>query len=470
MPTRKKLNESKEENISEVDVMMTDIETEVLDATDTPTSDNVNQNDHEENYTDTPADSLENVADSSDDDNYTDTPDDSDNVSDLESSDNYTDLPPEESKEDNDIQSDLISNINVEDFENAEDVDVDYDDDDFEDEDDDYNQSTEMKQIVIPTNIPTTLRTVTNTSRKAVVSVASENMVPNMYTLKEQQKWSELHGFKARHRVVKAMVIKCVRAGERVAAVCQIDGYKEFPITVPYEFMDAPPNLSVEKTSKTRQEQFINRLLGAKINIVIEQLKDGVGIGNRTLANYFQRRKYFYRGYKKHIDSKKRVIGQNSIINDAQVIGVYENFIKVEFFGATAKIPVKELTNEMVSHGKELYYIGDKIQIKIKEIKYLNDEGRHVRVKASAKDLMKDDALIALDKAELNESVLAVVKKVSYLNGNIFVCTNSGYNAVITSVAADARARIKIGSIVRFRLTKKQNQYGVGVISELIHP
>lgn len=452
MPARKKSDTPKEVNqpVSEVNVETIDIETEVLDVSDTPKSEDTIQNDYEENYTDSPADSYEDVAESKD------------NIV-------YTDSPIEEDGNADDTQSETDVDINVETFENAEDVEVNYEDveDDLDDEND---YRSDIEEDVIPASIPTTLRQPQNSNKpnRKVTATASEDMLPTEYTTGEKQKWSELHGFKARRHVVKATVIKCIRTGERTAALCKIEGYEEFSIVVPYEFLDVPFNLSADKVNKSRQENFINRLIGAKINIVIEQLKNGTGIGNRTLANYYKRRLYFYRGFKKNIDAKRQVIGADSIINDAQVISVYTHSIKVEFFGAAVKIPISEVTHSMITHCGEKYHVGEKVRLRIKEIQYLNDEARNVNIVASIKDLEEDSTLIALNDAKINETCLAVVKNITYRHGNVLVHTMTGYNAVATAVAKRVQQGLAIGSEVKFRLIGKQNKYGIGVITDLI--
>lgn len=137
--------------------------------------------------------------------------------------------------------------------------------------------------------------------------------LPNFYSKKEQQKWADLHGFRAKRTPLYAMIIKSISASTATAAVVQIAGYEEFKIIVPFAYMD----IKIAKKNPTVAEQklLIENRIGAKIPIVITELDyesgNGTGVGNCAIANALLRRRYFYRGVRDNLAQKTRKVIQD---------------------------------------------------------------------------------------------------------------------------------------------------------------
>ncbi len=344
------------------------------------------------------------------------------------------------------------------------------DDENYEDEDDFAEaEGSEKNAYDIPDSVPTIAKILKG---KKAAKVIEERMdSDDIFTRTEKIKWDELHRCKNSVRIMKARVVKTVSDGNTVAAYCIIDGFEEFPMLVPYEYLDISYRLR-EVNIKDEKIRVVNFLIGAKINIAIERLfpSSRQGIANRALANFILRRKFYYRGfYKKDQSNKKTIVTAGSIIKDAQIIGVYNRAIRVEAFGALIRIPVEELTHEIITNCHQKFHIGEQIAIKIIDIQYVNDDNCNLKISASVKALLPNKCAIALDNARPGEYSLATVVKFTY-DENLIICrSSSGYNCIARTVRTYIK-RLRPGSIVKTKFLRKNHKgdYGIVDIVDLI--
>lgn len=294
--------------------------------------------------------------------------------------------------------------------------------------------------------------------------------LPNFYSKKEQQKWADLHGFRAKRTPLYAMIIKSISASTATAAVVQIAGYEEFKIIVPFAYMD----IKIAKKNPTVAEQklLIENRIGAKIPIVITELDyesgNGTGVGNCAIANALLRRRYFYRGVRDNLAQKTRkVIQAGSRVDNVYITRIISTGILVNLLGVNdVLIPKRELSHLYISHPKNHFSVGQCINVKILGVELAHDEAYNVKVAASVKALTENNTEIALSEATINELCLATVTTVGYETGSIFVATKTGYNARVTTVVGNQS--VKVGSLVKFRLYKKEGANGSGVITDVI--
>lgn len=299
-----------------------------------------------------------------------------------------------------------------------------------------------------------------------VASRIANERLQDKYDDNDMFKWAELFQRKAHNVICSATVIKCMKTdGGNVAALCHIEGFEMFNILVPFNMLEA--DLDIVEGNMDTKIRFVNRLIGSNISIVIEQLKEGTGIGNQKKANYFLRRKFFYRGFKSSQNSTKKIIGKGTIVNDAKIFFVRESAIFVYIFGARVRIPVRELSHNLISDCRAEYTVGSTIRCLIKDIQFLHDEAMNVKISASVKALTNDDTLVALENASMNEVCLATVTQLTYRKGTVLLHTATGYNAIATHIKPYAR-NIRPGSTVKFQLNKKDGRYGVGQIIQVI--
>lgn len=318
-------------------------------------------------------------------------------------------------------------------------------------------------------NIPESIPTFAHMSRnKKVAKVVNERMTVDYdYTPSEVVKWDELRRIKNSKRIKKALVVKTVTDGKIVAAYCLLKGFEQFPMLVPFDYLDVPYQLLTGAT-KSQKIDFINNLIGAQINVVIELLSPKIrqGIANRALANYIMRRKYFVRGFRRKNASRKSIVAPGTVIQDAQIIGVYERAIRVEIFGATTRIPVEELTHELITSCYQCYHIGERIAVKVTDIDFVNDDNCNVVLKASAKALLPDNSIIALNNAVPGEVCLATVVRFTYENGRVLCRSATGYNCLVRSVG-DRIKELRPGSVVKIKLISKYEKQNLGIVDLL---
>lgn len=294
--------------------------------------------------------------------------------------------------------------------------------------------------------------------------------LPNFYTKKEQQKWADLHGFRAKRTPLYAMIIKSISSSTATAAVVQIAGYEEFKIIVPYSYMDI--KVTNRNPPVSEQRLLIENRIGAKIPIVITELDyesgNGTGVGNCVIANALLRRRYFYRGVRDNLSQKTRkVIQAGSRVDNVYITRIISSGILVNLYGVNdVLIPKKELSHLYISHPKNHFSVGQCINVKILGVELAHDEAYNVKVDASVKALTENNTEVALSEATINELCLATVTTVGYETGSIFVATKTGYNARVTTVMGNQS--VKVGSLVKFRLYKKEGINGSGVITDVI--
>lgn len=331
--------------------------------------------------------------------------------------------------------------------------------------DEDNDEFDREEQESVPDSIPVLIRQVPS---KKVAKRLNESMIYDYgFTPSDIIKWDTLHKYKNTHRVLKARVIKCVTKKtanrEIIAAYCQIPGFEKFPMLVGIDYLDAP--YAVIEGSRENKIKYIERLIGAQINIVIEELfaKQKNGLANRALANYFLRRKYFRKGFYAPGRKEKTIVGEGTVVNDAQIITVYELAIRCEVFGANTVIPVEDLRYDLITSCFKEYHIGERIALKIKDIRLVNDDNCSVIFHASVKDLLSDDASLALEEAEIGEFCLAKVVRISYNSGRILCKSMTGYNCVVRSVTPYIK-ELRPNSTVKARLVSKDEKSHLGIV------
>lgn len=365
----------------------------------------------------------------------------------------------DEQVDDNSSYSDNVAN---QEFESADEIDVSkYEDIEMNSEDDDdiddEGQSGNNEEV------DDSRRTAIN---RRIASIVTDDRLPEKFSTNDSFKWAELFKYKARSTICEARVIKCMQApGGNIAVCCQIIGFEQFNMIVPFDLFDAPQ--SIMNSNVNTKIKYVNKMVGSIINVVIEQLKEGTGVANRTKANYFLRRKFFYRGFKTSPNSAKQIVGKGTIVNNAKILVVHENAIQLEIFGARVRVPVSELSYSMITDCRKEYSVGTTIRCLIMEINPLNDEARNVRLKVSVKQLYEDDTLIPLESAQIGEMCFATVTRITYSSGTIMLYTAAGYNAIATHLTTNV-TNLRPGSTVKFQLKSKEKKYGIGEIIHII--
>lgn len=358
----------------------------------------------------------------------------------------------------NSVSSDNVDN---QEFKNADEIDVSEYEDIVMNSDDDLADDEEQLESYEKTE--SSRRTAIN---RRIASIVTDDRLPDKFNTNDLFKWAELFKYKARSTICEARVIKCMQApGGNIAVCCQIIGFEQFNMIVPFDLFDAPQ--SIMNSNVTAKIKYVNKMVGSIINIVIEQLKEGTGVANRTKANYFLRRKFFYRGFRMSANSAKQIVGKGTIVNNAKILVVHENAIQLEIFGARVRVPVSELSYSMITDCRKEYSVGTTIRCVITDISLYNDEARNVRLNVSVKALYEDDTLIPLETAQIGEMCFATVTRITYNSGTIMLHTAAGYNAIATHLTTNV-TNLRPGSTVKFQLKSKEKKYGIGEIIHII--
>lgn len=407
------------------------------------------------------------VSDGSDDEQKKTTPEENSNepsedITSQEQSDEEVDIDVETKTENDSPDSDFVDDEKeISDYLSAE---TGISDNEPEEESP-AESNEESSDEEIPESVPTLSRMNRGKRRIRQITLSGEyEFTPSL-----KQKYDDLYKALKDKRTLKAKIVKQA-PGDVIAAQCTISGYEEFTILVPNQFMDFSAMSS--DVPKTLQAKKIADMIGAEINVVIESLdfKSRLCIGNRALANYFLRRRYYYRGRRLPGAKRSSIVSIGTVVKNAPIIEVTSQAIRVDVLGAVSRIPLEELSYEYVFNAREKFHVGKKIDVVVKELEKIETSmvdaakaGYPVKLAVSYKDLIDDESAINLLNATEGEIVIATVKRITS-SDKVMLRTATGYNCHTRRVNGRVYRTLRVGSEVKVRLLVKDMKRSIGVV------
>ena len=326
------------------------------------------------------------------------------------------------------------------------------DDDDDESDAEDFAPPPEAQRTPRRPRAPKALPVLTIEARDEIESDADREAVI----------WHEIHNAYRTRRILTGMFggVESLENGNTIGVVY----YKEQRIVIPIKEMmfELPDILGVKLSAVIeRQQRILGGMLGAEIDFVVRGIdsKQRSVVASRREAMLMKRR-IFYAGTNSE--------GQPHIhvgrIVQARVIAVAEQAIRIEVFGVECSIRSGDLSWDWVGDARELYSIGDRILVKILEIKR-HDDGS-ISIKVDVRSNTKDTSRDNLKKCRIQGKYAG--KIIDVRKGVVFIRLSTGVNAIAHS-CADRRSPGKRDDI-SFAVTHIDEERGVavGIISRII--
>lgn len=200
-------------------------------------------------------------------------------------------------------------------------------------------------------------------------------------------------------------------AGKTVAVVWHGD----IKVIIPLEYVVEPPRrVKGEATKEDGHRFMLTKRLGAEIDYVIDKVDDeaNVAVGNRLKAMSAKRKQFYFQ-----TDKYGNNILYPDRVAEARVVATIISGIFVEVFGVETFIPTSELSYQRIYNPEEIYTVGERVLVRIKEIDRHDDFT--VDVTVSIKQAEEDPYQKAVGKLQVGSQY---VGKVSMIDTNgVFV-------------------------------------------------
>lgn len=240
--------------------------------------------------------------------------------------------------------------------------------------------------------------------------------------------------------------------------------YKGFRIVIPLKemFFGFPTNLHGDDYKKAvlSYHKLMNSMLGADIDFVIKGIdtKSRSVVASRSEAMYRKRQTF----YMETDENGMFRIFEERIVQ-ARVIAVAEKAIRIEIFGVDCAMPVKDLSWDWIGDARERFFIGDKILVRIKEVK--RDSIKDLYVRADARSVSESRGA-NLNLCKIQGKYAGRVTDTH--KGVVYIRLSNGVNAIAHS-CLDRRMPGKKDD-VSFAVTALDEERGVavGIITRII--
>ena len=203
--------------------------------------------------------------------------------------------------------------------------------------------------------------------------------------------------------------------------------YKNIRVTIPYsEMMIKLPEdaQSDYGNAKERTDKIINNMLGADIDFIVHGIDKPTRavVASRKSAMLKKRERYYFR---KDATTGLAQVHEGRIVQ-ARVIATTPVTIRADVFGIEISVRAADLSWDWIGDVTEKYYVGDKILLRIQEIK--GDSPETLSVKADGKSVYPDTARNNLSKCTIQGKYVGTVTNVN--KGAVYIQLANGVNAV----------------------------------------
>jgi len=203
--------------------------------------------------------------------------------------------------------------------------------------------------------------------------------------------------------------------------------YKNIRVTIPYSEMmiKIPEDMqSNYGDAKERIDKIINNMLGADIDFIVHGLDkpSRAVVASRKSAMLKKRERYYFR---KDASTGLAQVHEGRIVQ-ARVIATTPVAVRADVFGIEISVRAADLSWDWIGDVTEKYYVGDKILLRILEVK--GESPETLSVKADGKSVYPDTARNNLSKCTIQGKYVGSVTNVN--KGAVYIQLANGVNAV----------------------------------------
>jgi len=249
-------------------------------------------------------------------------------------------------------------------------------------------------------------------------------------------------------------------------AVISVVDYKGQRIAIPLSEMNIALNRPSGQSDSEYDERtlkVLNRMMGAEIDFIVKGItgngEERAAVASRKAAMLRLCRRYYLTA----ADNGTPQIYPGRIV-EARIIAVSALAIRIEVFGVETSIRNQELTWGFVGDCRDEYFVGDSIQVRVKNI--IGNTAENLRIKADIRSLTENTAREKLLALKPQTNCMGRVADIS--GGVIFINLIDGVKA-IAHKCFDRRKPGR-GDDVLFVCTRTNEEGGVavGVVSRIV--
>lgn len=239
------------------------------------------------------------------------------------------------------------------------------------------------------------------------------------------------------HELKNAYITKRILIGNLIGMettpndnrVVGITYYNDQKIVIPaQELIDLSESGNNSGSPEVRRQKIISSMIGAEISYLIIALDNSshTVIASRLRANERNRQTFFF----DKDESGHYKIYEDSLV-EARITGIGVNAVRAEIFGAECTIQPSELSWDWITDVNEKFSIGDRVMVRITEIRGRDSDNEPFRISASVKlaeSSKQAELLKTVSKGNLYTGQVMDIRKGTYL-----IKLSNGVNALAHS-------------------------------------
>lgn len=275
--------------------------------------------------------------------------------------------------------------------------------------------------------------------------------------------WHEIRNAYRTRRILTGTLdgIEQTAGGKTLATV----SFRGFRIAIPIREMlvleERMPSGRAYADYMNRLNRILGTMLGAEIDFIVKGIDSTThsAVASRRDA-MLRKRQTFYFGK----DASGNPYIYPGRLVEARVIAVAEKVLRVEAFGIECAIFARDLSWQWVSDVRDLYSVGDRVLVRVQEIR--GEDAEHLSIRADIRSTFSETSVDNLKKCQVQSKYAG---KVTDLRGGVvYIRLNNGVNA-IAHTCYDSRMPGKKDD-VSFAVTRLDEEHGiaVGIITRII--
>ena len=297
--------------------------------------------------------------------------------------------------------------------------------------------------------------------KKKVLTIDTDTVIETPES-QEELIWHEIQNAYRSRRILTGTIGGVERtAGKKLLVIAY---YKDFRVVIPVSEMmiNLQENANYSQWElMERQERIINNMLGSEIDFIIRGIKnEGRIIAASRKSAMLKKRERFY--LRKDTTGLPQVhVGR---VVQGRIVAISQLSIRVDVFGVEASIHTTDLSWDWIGDAAEKYTVGERILVKILEIK--GDTPETLSVRADVKSLTPNVAKDNLSKCVVQSKYVGTVTNIN--KGVVYIQLKNGVNAVAHACFDNRMPGRK--DEVSFVVTKLDDTHNValGIITRII--
>lgn len=296
----------------------------------------------------------------------------------------------------------------------------------------------------------------------AVLTIAARTRIKSEAEATDEL-WHEIRNAYRTRRILTGTLdgIEQTAGGKTLATV----SFRGFRIAIPIREMlvleEQMPSGRAYVDYMNRLNRILGTMLGAEIDFIVKGIDSTThsAVASRREA-MLRKRQTFYFGK----DASGNPYIYPGRLVEARVIAVAEKVLRVEAFGIECAIFARDLSCQWVSDVRDLYSVGDRVLVRVQEIR--GEDAEHLSIRADIRSTFSETSVDNLKKCQVQSKYAG---KVTDLRGGVvYIRLNNGVNA-IAHTCYDSRMPGKKDD-VSFAVTRLDEEHGiaVGIITRII--